>query len=650
MNPSLFPTPALMLTLPQTKTVAGALNPDFLRTLRTLFPLTAFVETGTYLGDTAAIASTLFPSVHTIELSEALAQKAVIRFAMVPHVRVHQGDSATMMAKVVGQLDGPTLFWLDGHYSEGVTALGSQNTPIREELRMIAQTAPRGSVILIDDLRLFDGNASQPNVPPSMHGYPSLNEIYTELSGMDYQFFILGDVGLAIPKTTDVAVSSLIQALTISRLYDGQNLEIQEVLDAEKIIINATGSEREVVINMAAPYTFTEQFGLGLHYRFWRSLILLGENRALDAGHELVAAIEKGFSHWRARWYLALILREGQQAVVAQRLVEEILAIAPEFEAGKEFLRRLSSSGNLAKPPAEPLARPMLSTERPLVEQLEALGMYYAGSPLRLHLGCGEYHFDGYLNIDYPPSEHTCQTRIGADVFGDITKLRLPAAALHEIRLHHVFEHFKRAEALALLITWHEALRIGGQLHVETPDVEGCARQLVSDIPFQMKQAVLRHCFGSQEAGWAIHYDGWTEQKYRHVLGKLGFTVKTAARSWAHPPHLANVEAIATKTRAMSRGELLAAADNLLTEYIVADVPSERAMCEVWRKAMREFLSITAGGPVPLPHVESAGATQPETNDIGRRRSLGRAARALPRFESVTSTSLRPARTRISAG
>jgi len=253
--------------------------------------------------------------------------------------------------------------------------------------------------------------------------------------------------------------------------------------------------------------------------------------------------------------------------------------------------------------------RPVLPVTSDSLAELKNLGLTRSGSPLRLHLGCGEQHFDGYVNVDYPPSEHTCQTVIGADVFADITKLRFPANTVDEYRLHHVFEHFKRSEALALIIIWHEALKVGGRVQIETPDIDGCAKQLASNIPFAMKQAVLRHTFGSQEASWAIHFDGWSEEKYRHVFGALGFTVQTSSTKWPHPPHLANVQCCATKTRAMTRHELLATADQLLLEYIVADVPSERGMCDVWRQAMRDFLlTCTTLAPTAAPVVNAQPA------------------------------------------
>lgn len=64
-------------------------------------------------------------------------------------------------------LQDRALFWLDGHYSGGHTARGKQDTPIRQELRIIFGHRIKGHVILIDDARLFVG----------ADGYPTLDEL-----------------------------------------------------------------------------------------------------------------------------------------------------------------------------------------------------------------------------------------------------------------------------------------------------------------------------------------------------------------------------------------------------------------------------------------------------------------------------------------
>jgi hypothetical protein len=41
---------------------------------------------------------------------------------------------------------------------------------------------------------------------------------------------------------------------------------------------------------------------------------------------------------------------------------------------------------------------------------------------LKLHLGCGERYLEGYVNIDYPASEHTVMS-VKPDRFADIHTL-----------------------------------------------------------------------------------------------------------------------------------------------------------------------------------------------------------------------------------
>ena len=298
--------------------------------------------------------------------------------------------------------------------------------------------------------------------------------------------------------------SPLILALTISRIFDGNNLPVEEVIAAETLVAQAEGIEREVLCELPAMSSGTEQHGLGLHYRLWHGQVLLGQGDFLGAKREFSEILRLGFEHWRIHWYLAMAAQGAGDHNFARMILDALIEVVPDFAPARE-MRQMIAAQAVAVPAAISI-RPMLKAGQDALPQLIATGVHRTDRPLRLHLGCGEQHFDGYVNIDYPPSEHSCQTRIGADVFADITKLSFPPQSVDEIRLHHVFEHFKRAEALALLIRWHETLKIGGRLHLETPDLDGCARQLVSDLPLRVKQVVIRHCFGSQEAGWANHY------------------------------------------------------------------------------------------------------------------------------------------------
>lgn len=141
---------------------------------------------------------------------------------------------------------------------------------------------------------------------------------------------------------------------------------------------------------------------------------------------------------------------------------------------------------------------------------------------VKLHLGCGEKYLEGYVNIDYPADQHSVM-KVKADQYADVRSLSYPANSVDEIRNHHVFEHFNRAEALKILSRWRKWLKVGGKLHIETPDFErSAAKFLVSGLKGRFELG--RHIFGSQEAPWADHLDFWYAAKFRYVLSKFGFT------------------------------------------------------------------------------------------------------------------------------
>jgi len=130
-----------------------------------------FVETGTYRGDTLARIRPLVARCISIELDPTLASAAQRRFAKYGGVEVRVGDSAIVLAEVVRTLSGSALFWLDGHYSGGVTA-DSGKSPIIQELTSIL-ASELDATILVDDARLFDGS----------DGYPTVSEVVELIKG-----------------------------------------------------------------------------------------------------------------------------------------------------------------------------------------------------------------------------------------------------------------------------------------------------------------------------------------------------------------------------------------------------------------------------------------------------------------------------------
>jgi len=123
-------------------------------TFALLNKLDTLVETGTYLGDMIEAQRDYFEKIYSIELSPELAERAKERFRQYPHIEIIQGDSGQRLAEVVSRLNGPALFWLDGHYSGGMTAMGSKECPALEEIQAI-KASPFSHTVLIDDHRSF---------------------------------------------------------------------------------------------------------------------------------------------------------------------------------------------------------------------------------------------------------------------------------------------------------------------------------------------------------------------------------------------------------------------------------------------------------------------------------------------------------------
>src|SRR5262249_15383471 len=138
------------------------------------FRLSTMVETGTYLGDMDFAMRSVFSRIVTLELSKDLHAAAKERFAAIPHIECLQGDSAVLLPALITDIDHPCLFWLDAHYSAGITARAEAETPISAELETVLNHPVKGHIVLIDDARCFDGT----------HDYPHLADLEREVVKM----------------------------------------------------------------------------------------------------------------------------------------------------------------------------------------------------------------------------------------------------------------------------------------------------------------------------------------------------------------------------------------------------------------------------------------------------------------------------------
>ncbi len=155
---------------------------DYAKTFKT----NILVETGTYLGDMVYAMRKSFSKILSFELDQTLAEQARQRFANDSNITIIQGDSGRLLGDYLADIHEPCLFWLDGHYSGGITARGALETPIKSELNHILSHPVEGHVILIDDARCFTGE----------NDYPTLQDLREFLNERksEWQFSIDTDV------------------------------------------------------------------------------------------------------------------------------------------------------------------------------------------------------------------------------------------------------------------------------------------------------------------------------------------------------------------------------------------------------------------------------------------------------------------------
>lgn len=127
------------------------------------FNIKLLVETGTFRGEMVEAQRKNFENIYSIELSHELYEKAVQKFKRFKHIHLIEGDSAVTLKQVTSLINEPGLFWLDGHYSGGVTAKGNLNCPIYGELDTIFSKA-FNHVLVIDDAKDFNGTEDYPTI------------------------------------------------------------------------------------------------------------------------------------------------------------------------------------------------------------------------------------------------------------------------------------------------------------------------------------------------------------------------------------------------------------------------------------------------------------------------------------------------------
>lgn len=123
-----------------------------------------FIETGTLYGQMVYEVRNIFNKIYSIELDCKLFRDCCKKFNRFNHIHILQGDSGNLLPVLLSHISEQCLFWLDAHYSGGLTAKNEVETPIMQEINAILSHHIRNHCILIDDARMFVGQNDYPTM------------------------------------------------------------------------------------------------------------------------------------------------------------------------------------------------------------------------------------------------------------------------------------------------------------------------------------------------------------------------------------------------------------------------------------------------------------------------------------------------------
>lgn len=171
---------------------------------------------------------------------------------------------------------------------------------------------------------------------------------------------------------------------------------------------------------------------------------------------------------------------------------------------------------------------------------------FYASRPdlgrsFKLHVGCGSKYRQGWCNIDaYPEVEsdtHRGTLPVAPDIWADIMNLPAEDESVDTIFSQHVVEHFYRHSAIRLFQEFWRALRPGGVVITEMPDLSRILLLLrllpvLPQYPRSMganRDMIKAQLYGAaweaNDAGYPYHKYVWERREFCEVLKGLGYRI-----------------------------------------------------------------------------------------------------------------------------
>lgn len=139
-----------------------------------------------------------------------------------------------------------------------------------------------------------------------------------------------------------------------------------------------------------------------------------------------------------------------------------------------------------------------------------------ASSELKLHLGCGDKRWDGWVNVDLAGEV--------ADLHADVMdELPWDDGTVSEIAAIHVFEHVPLPLARRVLTEWVRVLRPGGVLTLEMPCRDKVFTLIADGV--RDEQMVLWPLYGeprTMKCERDVHKWCWSKVELATLMQKVG--------------------------------------------------------------------------------------------------------------------------------
>jgi predicted SAM-dependent methyltransferase len=133
---------------------------------------------------------------------------------------------------------------------------------------------------------------------------------------------------------------------------------------------------------------------------------------------------------------------------------------------------------------------------------------------MKLHLGCGNVHIDGFINIDI-------RYLSSVDKVDNVRFLRsFEKNSIELIYASHVLEHFSRWDVKSVLARWYDILQERGILRLAVPDFESICKYYLKTKQLRDISGML---YGGQDFEENYHKWIWDFNQIEKEMIEVGF-------------------------------------------------------------------------------------------------------------------------------